>query len=109
MRLPAQRLASWRKALAAIAAAECLAAGLLHDVAVTSAEQLPVRSYTVADGLPATWISQVLQDSKGYNWIVSGMTASRFDGYRFATYDARQELGDSIYFSSIAEGRQDRI
>jgi len=98
-----------RNHLAAIAIAHGLAIALLPGFSVSIAQQLPIRSYTVADGLPATWVGEVFQDSKGYMWFVSGMTASRFDGYRFTNYDARDELGESVYFSSMAEDRKGRL
>jgi signal transduction histidine kinase/ligand-binding sensor domain-containing protein len=51
------------------------------------AEQLPVRIYTRAQGLPHDRIRCIMKDSRGFLWFCAGDQLSRFDGYRFATYD----------------------
>src|SRR5204862_5848812 len=56
------------------------------------AERLPVRAYTVDDGLAGDEINTILQDSRGYLWIGTDTGLSRFDGTRFVEYDSRQGL-----------------
>ncbi len=56
------------------------------------AERLPIRVYTVDDGLAGDEINTILQDSRGFLWIATESGLSRFDGTRFVAYDARQGL-----------------
>jgi ligand-binding sensor domain-containing protein len=57
--------------------------------AVTSnvkAEQLPLRTYTTADGLARDQINRIVRDSRGYLWFCTEEGLSRFDGYQFTNY-----------------------
>ncbi len=56
------------------------------------AERLPIRAYTIDDGLAGDEINTILQDSRGYLWIGTDTGLSRFDGTRFIEYDSRQGL-----------------
>jgi signal transduction histidine kinase/ligand-binding sensor domain-containing protein len=58
------------------------------------AEQLPVRNYTTADGLPRDHTTLIRQDSRGFIWIVAGDGISRFDGYKFRNYTTDDGLAD---------------
>src|SRR5579884_411455 len=49
-------------------------------------QQLPIRSYTVADGLAEGRVNGIMADSRGYVWIAASGGLSRFDGYRMKTY-----------------------
>jgi ligand-binding sensor domain-containing protein len=69
-----------------------LLAGALALSAAVRAERLPVRAYTVDDGLAGDEINTILQDSRGYLWIGTDTGLSRFDGTRFVEYDSRQGL-----------------
>ena len=69
-----------------------LLAGALALSAPAWAERLPVRAYTVDDGLAGDEINTILQDSRGYLWIGTDTGLSRFDGTRFVDYDSRQGL-----------------
>jgi signal transduction histidine kinase/ligand-binding sensor domain-containing protein len=60
--------------------------------AATPAERLPVRIYTVDDGLAGNQVNAMLQDSRGFLWIGTDSGLSRFDGARFVSYDPRQGL-----------------
>jgi ligand-binding sensor domain-containing protein/two-component sensor histidine kinase len=51
-----------------------------------SAERLPIRSYSVADGLPSNTINAIIRDSRGYLWFATREGLARFDGYEFSTY-----------------------
>jgi signal transduction histidine kinase len=55
--------------------------------AASEAQRLPIRTYTIADGLPSDRVMRIVRDPKGFLWICSGMGLSRFDGERIATYD----------------------
>jgi ligand-binding sensor domain-containing protein/two-component sensor histidine kinase len=63
------------------------AAILLILCPVLSAEQLPIRLYTRADGLAHNAVRRIMRDSRGFLWLCAGDRLNRFDGYRFATYD----------------------
>jgi len=69
-----------------------LLAAALALSAAAWAERLPVRVYTVDDGLAGDEINTILQDSRGYLWIGTDTGLSRFDGTRFVEYDSRQGL-----------------
>ena len=49
-------------------------------------EQLPIKSYTTADGLPHNRVKRVVQDSHGFFWFCTAGGLSRFDGYQFTNY-----------------------
>lgn len=65
---------------------------LLLSAATTRAEQLPVRVYTSADGLGQNRVKRIVRDSRGFLWFCTADGLSRFDGYRFTTYDTSQGL-----------------
>jgi signal transduction histidine kinase/ligand-binding sensor domain-containing protein len=51
------------------------------------AEYLPVKAYTIADGLMSDGeILHMIQDSRGYLWICGSLGISRFDGHAFRNY-----------------------
>src|SRR5436189_6354945 len=56
------------------------------------AERLPLKPYTVADGLPNNVINKIVQDSRGFLWFCTAEGLSRFDGYQFINYGTRQGL-----------------
>jgi signal transduction histidine kinase/ligand-binding sensor domain-containing protein len=71
---------------------QVLLAGALALSAPAWAERLPIRVYTVDDGLAGDEINSILQDSRGFLWIGTDTGLSRFDGSRFVGYDPRQGL-----------------
>src|SRR5215470_20010438 len=56
------------------------------------AEQLPIRTYTTSDGLPADNVNRILRDSRGFLWFCTEEGLSRFDGYQFTNYTTNQGL-----------------
>lgn len=56
------------------------------------AEQLPIRVWTTADGLPHNHINRIKRDTRGYLWIGTDEGLARFDGYRFINYGTAQGL-----------------
>src|SRR5882724_7920716 len=60
--------------------------------ALAPAEQLPVRTYTTADGLPRDLILRIVRDSHGFLWFCTGDGLSRFNGYEFTTYGVEHGL-----------------
>ena len=63
---------------------------LFFLIIVVSAEQLPVRVYTTADGLGSSSIVHIMRDSRGFLWFCTRDGLSRFDGVRFTTYGIGQ-------------------
>jgi ligand-binding sensor domain-containing protein/two-component sensor histidine kinase len=49
-------------------------------------EQLPIHSYTSADGLAADHIDCVYPDSHGFVWFCTPEGLTRFDGYRLTSF-----------------------
>jgi ligand-binding sensor domain-containing protein len=50
-----------------------------HAVAPAWAERLPLRAYTVADGLPHNSINDLLETLSGELWVVTNAGIARFD------------------------------
>ncbi len=65
---------------------------LLLSPAFVQAERLPLKPYTVADGLPNNVINKIVRDSRGFLWFCTAEGLSRFDGYTFTNYGADQGL-----------------
>ena len=76
---------SWSCALA------CL---LLVAVTAVHAERLPIRSYTVEDGLAHARVRRIVRDSRGFLWFCTIDGLSRFDGTEFVTYRTADGLPD---------------
>ncbi len=67
-----------------MATACVLVVGIVAETA--SAERLPMRRYTSADGLAGDYIASINRDSRGFLWFSTRDGLSRFDGTRFVTY-----------------------
>jgi len=65
---------------------------LFAVMTAATAERLPIKHYTTADGLPCDYISRIVRDSHGYLWFCTIEGLSRFDGYRFVNYGEEQGL-----------------
>jgi len=65
---------------------------LLLLLTVVPAEQLAVRTYTTADGLPSDFVRRIVRDSHGFLWFCTSDGLSRFNGYEFTTYGVEQGL-----------------
>lgn len=60
-----------------------------------------IRHFTENDGLPQSVVTCVMQDSKGYIWLSSWNGLSRYDGYSFTHFKARQGDGCPLTTSRI--------
>jgi len=69
-----------------------LALALFLTASSVSGQQLPVRTYTTADGLPRDLVLRIVRDSHGFLWFCTGDGLSRFNGYEFTTYGVEQGL-----------------
>src|SRR5687767_12996319 len=70
-----------------------LAIGLLC-VLNDYAERLPIKTYTVADGLLRDFVSRIKQDSRGFLWFCTAEGISRFDGTGMTNFTAADGLPD---------------
>src|SRR5437870_4476697 len=92
MKLMGQGCSLQVMACPALVASSCLALAISLGAGNISAEQLPVRIYTTADGLPRDFILRIVRDSHGFLWLCTGDGLSRFNGYDFTTYGVEQGL-----------------
>ena len=59
---------------------------VLTAQSIGSAEHLPIKTYTTADGLLRDSVYRIRQDSRGFLWLCTNGGLSRFDGYGFTNY-----------------------
>ncbi len=62
----------------------------------SKAERLPVKTYTVAEGLQRDFISRIRQDSRGFLWFCNNEGISRFDGVGIINFTVGDGLPDRI-------------
>ena len=83
-------------------AIECALLVVLFSLALllsersVSGQQLPVRTYTTADGLPRDLVLRIVRDSHGFLWFCTGDGLSRFNGYEFTNYGVEHGLPHPI-------------
>jgi ligand-binding sensor domain-containing protein len=77
-----------------------LLVALLFAIAPTKAEQLPIRTYTTADGLARDRVYKIVSDPHGFLWFCTYDGLSRFDGYEFVNYSVDAGLASSRGFRS---------
>jgi ligand-binding sensor domain-containing protein/signal transduction histidine kinase len=65
---------------------------LLLMLVRVSAEQLPLKLYTTADGLAHEHVLQIVRDTRGFLWLCTLDGLSRFDGTRFVNYGVKEGL-----------------
>src|SRR5437870_99948 len=92
MKLMGQGCSLQVMACSALVASSCLALAISLGAANISAEQLPVRIYTTADGLPRDFVLRIVRDSHGFLWFCTADGLSRFNGYEFTNYGIEQGL-----------------
>src|SRR6202165_990214 len=59
---------------------------------LVKAERLPLKMYTVADGLAHNKINKIVRDSRGFLWFCTSDGLSLFDGYTFTNFGTEQGL-----------------
>ena len=69
-------------------------------------EKMPLKHFTIADGLPQNSINSISQDTKGFFWIGTNGGLSRFDGYGFVNFTQQQGLprNEILDFLETREG-----
>lgn len=63
-------------------------------IAGVRAERLPIKTYTVADGILRDAVTRIRQDPRGFMWFCTAGGVSRFDGYGFTNFTAEDGLPD---------------
>ena len=62
-----------------------------------AAERLPIKAYTIENGLAHNRVKRIVQDSRGFLWFCTSAGLSRFDGHQFTNYGVEEGLpGPSI-------------
>jgi len=61
-----------------------------------AAHELPIRSYTTADGLADNRVHRIVVDSRGLLWICTNSGVSRFDGSQFQSFGVPEGLPHPI-------------
>lgn len=74
---------------------------VLIPLAQGRAEQLPIRTYTTADGLPRDSINKIVSDPRGYLWFCTSDGLSRFDGYEFVNYSTAHGLSHRVVYDLL--------
>jgi ligand-binding sensor domain-containing protein/two-component sensor histidine kinase len=74
---------------------------VLIPFAQSRAEQLPIRTYTTADGLPRDSIHKIVPDPRGYLWFCTSDGLSRFDGYEFVNYSTVHGLPHRVVYDLL--------
>jgi len=88
----ARRVLRW--AVASLLAAAAESAG---------GRQVPVRVFTVADGLPQIEISCLFEDHRGYLWVGTTDGLARFDGRDFVTYGVSEGLPHPVIHDIVED------
>src|SRR5438132_6234275 len=70
----------------------CLCICLLTVLSLVQAQQLPIKTYTTADGLAQNAVNRIVRDSRGFLWFCTEEGLSRYDGYTFTNYGVEQGL-----------------
>jgi ligand-binding sensor domain-containing protein/two-component sensor histidine kinase len=65
---------------------------LLVFPSILCGQQLPIKTYTAADGLAQNLVLKIVRDSSGYLWFCTAEGLSRFDGYSFKNYTQEHGL-----------------
>ncbi len=81
---------------------------LIFLSSVARAERLPIKTFTVADGLAHNEINKIVRDSRGFLWFCTADGLSRFDGYAFTNYGTAQGLPHP-YVNDLLETRAGEV
>lgn len=74
---------------------------LLTVLAKSGAEQLPIRTYTTAEGLARDGVFRIVSDPRGFLWFCTFDGVSRFDGYEFVNYSVAHGLPHRVVYDLL--------
>ncbi len=63
---------------------------------------LPLKVYTIADGLAMDQVNAICQDSRGLLWFGTSDGVSWFDGYQFVTFTTDDGLPDKLVYDVLS-------
>jgi ligand-binding sensor domain-containing protein/signal transduction histidine kinase len=63
---------------------------------VAWAERLPIKIYSIGDGLTSDKVNRVVRDPRGFIWFCTFQGLSRFDGYGFRNYTTDEGLPSNV-------------
>jgi ligand-binding sensor domain-containing protein/signal transduction histidine kinase len=84
--------------------AAAIVALLCACTAPARAQQMPVRTYTTAEGLAGDDVRAILQDDSGFLWIGTSTGLSRFDGRELRTYGTADGLPHPLINHLLQDG-----
>jgi PAS domain S-box-containing protein len=70
-------------------------------------QRLPLRNYSVKEGLPQSQISGIVQDQKGYLWLGTAEGLTSFDGQQFTHYTKKDGLAESLIMKIFLDSKGD--
>ncbi len=76
-------------------------AALLCGATASSAQHLPITTYTTAQGLAGNDVAAAVEDTRGFLWIGTEHGLSRFDGKEFRTFGKKHGLIDERVTSLV--------
>jgi len=94
-----------QSSLVAIHRTGCVFAVLLLLSVDISAERLPIKTHSTADGLAHNEVNRIVCDSRGFLWFCTREGLSRFDGYGFTSYGLENGLPSAI-INDLLETRE---
>ncbi|MFN0006721.1 MAG: two-component regulator propeller domain-containing protein [Planctomycetota bacterium] len=68
----------------------------LWSVANVGAQELPVRTWNVRDGLVQSRVNDIHRDSNGFVWFATWDGVSRFDGVQFTNFSTHEGLPNPL-------------
>ena len=71
------------------------------------AQDLPFRHLGVDDGLPSSWVTDIVRDRRGFMWFGSTHGVSRYDGRHFRTYAAEPGVPNSLSHDVVNQVYED--
>lgn len=89
----------------------CIVFLFLLNVTQTSAQQglnaVTFQSYGIDKGLSQGFVSDMIQDNKGFIWIATGDGLNRYDGYKFVAYHHDPDHSNSLISDDLTCVYQD--
>jgi ligand-binding sensor domain-containing protein len=73
----------------------CVGLVLIFSI-ISKAERLPIKTYTVADGLLRDNVTKIKQDSRGFLWFCTAEGISRFDGGGMTNFTVTDGLPNRV-------------
>lgn len=71
-------------------------------------QEFQVRYFGVDQGLPTSYVYDLISDDEGYLWVGTDVGAFRFDGYQFTLYDTSNGMAGQ-FISVFEKDRQGRV